>query len=163
MDNQSKYMEALTQIKAGNYNIQFDRSDQLGTLISNVAELMKSKLDQSNKLFKITEEINGAVNLEDIWNHVYDSFKSIIPYDRIGVSRLIKNNSVVNACWYRSESENPKITQNYRAPLKNSSLKKIIDTGNPRIINDLEEYYRQHPDSHSTKLIIEEGMRSSLT
>ena len=97
MDNQSKYMEALTQIKAGNYNIQFDRSDQLGTLISNVAELMKSKLDQSNKLFKITEEINGAVNLEDIWNHVYDSFKSIIPYDRIGVSRLIKNNSVVNA------------------------------------------------------------------
>ncbi|MFZ5950048.1 MAG: ATP-binding protein, partial [Candidatus Rifleibacteriota bacterium] len=31
------------------------------------------------------------------------------------------------------------------------------------IINDLNEYLKQHPDSHSSKLVVKEGVRSSLT
>ncbi len=159
----AKYFAALTKIKNGNYDVNFEDHDELGQLIETVADLTRSKLEQSNKLFKITEEINGVVDLNDVWNHVYDSFKSIIPYDRIGVSRLIDDNTTVRACWYRSESDKAKLTHGYSAPLKGSSLEKIIETGEPRILNDLEAYSHEHPNSHSTKLILQEGMRSSLT
>ncbi len=160
---EKKYKAALERLKAGNYDIAFEENDETGKLIESVATLTQSKLDQFNKLFEITEQINGAVNLEDIWNHVYDAFKEIIPYDRIGVSRLVKENTVVQACWYRSENKDARITKGYSAPLAGSSLQKIIETGEPRIINDLEAYYQNHSNSHSTKLILEEGMRSSLT
>lgn len=156
-----KYKKALTRIKNGDYDIQFETSDEIGHLIEAIAIQFKNKLDQSNKLFKITEEINGAVNIEEIWNHVYESFKSVIPYNRIGVSRV--EDGDVRACWYKSDSEIIKISQDYHAPIKGSSLENIIKTGDPRIINDLEQYFEEHANSQSTKLILEEGMLSSLT
>ena len=51
----------------------------------------------------------------------------------------------------------------YEAPLEGSSLREIIRTGQPRILNNLEVYAREHPSSDSTAKILEEGMRSSLT
>ncbi|MDO9548730.1 MAG: GAF domain-containing sensor histidine kinase, partial [Candidatus Marinimicrobia bacterium] len=56
-----------------------------------------------------------------------------------------------------------KISNGYSAPISDSSLATIIDTGEPRIINNLPDYLNSHPGSISTRLIIEEGMRSSLT
>ncbi|MCA9915022.1 MAG: GAF domain-containing sensor histidine kinase, partial [Anaerolineae bacterium] len=39
----------------------------------------------------------------------------------------------------------------------------IMNTGQPRIINDLQAYSQRKPGSKSTRLMLEEGIRSSLT
>jgi len=163
MEKAKDYIIALEKIINGNYDIQFQDDDKMGKMIQTVAYQTSKKLDQFNQLFKITEEINEEVNLEDIWNNVYDSFKTIIPYNRIGVSRLEKKGTLVRACWYRSDNDTVNIKKGYSAKIKGSSLADIVASGEPRIINDLEEYYKNHPTSHSTKLILAEGMRSSLT
>jgi signal transduction histidine kinase len=55
------------------------------------------------------------------------------------------------------------ITKGYSAPLEGSSLQTIMETGQPRIINNLESYLADHPHSDSTIKIAREGMRSSFT
>ena len=87
----------------------------------------------------------------------------IVPYHRIGFSLLEENDTVLRAYWARSESPVIKIGKGYSAGMRGSSLEKVFQTGKPRILNDLEGYLKDHSDSKSTRDIVEEGMRSSLT
>jgi signal transduction histidine kinase len=101
--------------------------------------------------------------LSEILDHVFDSFRSIIPYNRIGIALIDEEKNLLRVCCTRSEAPEIKIDRGYLAPLKDSSLQNIIKTGNPRIINNLKQYLKRHPKSVSTRLIVEEGMQSSLT
>jgi diguanylate cyclase (GGDEF)-like protein len=70
---------------------------------------------------------------------------------------------MVRAVWARGSTEPFAITAGYESPLEGSSLERILATREPRVLHDLEEYLGRHPDSDSTRRIVEEGMRSSLT
>lgn len=47
--------------------------------------------------------------------------------------------------------------------LAQTSLKDVLESGKARIISDLEAYLQSHPESDSTRRIVSEGLRSSLT
>jgi hypothetical protein len=168
-DRLSKYYNAALAMKEGHFNVEVpiapetDDVSKLGKALAELGDSLEQKFYEMEKLFKVTEEINAGLLLDDVLNHVYDSFRSIIPYERIGVSLLVDGNKTVRARWARSEAPKKKIKVGYLAQLAGSSLNHIIETGQPRIINDLREYFRYHPNSISTKLILEEGMRSNLT
>ena len=51
----------------------------------------------------------------------------------------------------------------YAARISGSTLAPLLQTGQPRIIDDLQTYLSEKPESASTSLIHREGMRSSLT
>ena len=168
----SAYREATTKMKDGVFPIAIpigtkkDEVAHLGTRLSELGETLEKKFHEFNELCRITQSINTGLLLDEVLNHVYDSFHSLIPYDRIGVSlleELEEESKAVRARWARSEASDMKITEGYSAPLEGSSLQQIIETGQPRILNDLEGYLRDHPDSGSTRLIVAEGMRSSFT
>ena len=47
--------------------------------------------------------------------------------------------------------------------MQGSILQRIVETGKPHIINNLTTYLEEHPESESTRLIVGQGMQSSLT
>ena len=51
----------------------------------------------------------------------------------------------------------------YSGVIAGSSLDPLIREGRTRVINDLQDYLEKKPSSESTRLIVREGMKSSLT
>jgi serine phosphatase RsbU (regulator of sigma subunit) len=123
---------------------------------------LRHREEQLEKLGKIVEQINLGLTLDEVLNFLFKELREVIPYDRIGVAFIEDGSGLVVADWIRSDRQMA-LKQGYKAPLAGSSLQIIAETGKPRIINDLEAYFLEHPDSKATQLILREGMKSSLT
>jgi diguanylate cyclase (GGDEF)-like protein len=140
-----------------------DEIDRLGRALLRLGTVLERKFAEANALIRLGERVNAGLVLAEVLDQIFDSFRSIIPYDRIGCSLLEDEGQTVRAVYSRSLGAAPKLGIGYSAPLAGSSLAGIIETGRPRIINDLEAYLREHPGSHSTRLVLADGVRSSLT
>jgi hypothetical protein len=144
-------------------NARLQRVEILSRQGEQSAEIMRKRLEELKTLAELTRQINAGVLLEDICEQVYTAFRSFIPFNRIGVAIIDEHDDSLVARWAKTDAVHISILKGYRQPLKGSSLERIFVTKQPRIINDLEEYLRSKPDSQSTKDILSEGIRSSLT
>ncbi len=124
---------------------------------------LESRLGELYTLLEVTNVLNEGFIVEEILNKVYETFRSILPYDRIGIALLEEEGRVVSSYWARADGIEIQLPVGYREKMAGSSLQKILETRRPRILNDLESYLRTHPNSRSTRRIVAEGLRSSLT
>jgi hypothetical protein len=163
------YRDAIELMRRGNFQVEIptgapnDDVSQLGQALAALGVTLDKQFREIRELVRIAEQVNAGLLLDDVLSHVYDSFRSVIPYDRIGCALLSDDDSTLTARWARSEASELRIAGGYSAPMRGSSLQRIIETGQPRILNDLQVYLSDHPDSDSTRQIVAEGMRSSLT
>lgn len=125
---------------------------------------MARRAAEWERLGELAERINTAVRLDDVLDHVYSSFRPTIPYDRIGLALIEPDGRTMRATWARGEtSAGSALEVGYEAPLEGSSLAPLLESGEPRILGDLERYLAEHPGSESTRRIVADGLRSSLT
>ena len=161
------YLEAIQRLKRGEYDLAVpvgpDEIGRLGEALCDLASALGNRNREAQKLDQITARINAGLLLDDILENVYHDFRGVIPYNRIGFSLIENDGQTVRARWAKSDQPEIKLMKGYAAPLEDSSLQTILTTGRPRILNDLAEYLEQKPDSKSTRLIVAEGIRSSLT
>ncbi|MDK2932564.1 MAG: hypothetical protein PWP27_374 [Clostridiales bacterium] len=94
---------------------------------------------------------------------MFNTFKQFIPYNRIGMAVIDDQEEIIRAEIARSDNVKIHLRNGYSLPLAKTSLKQVIESGQPRIINDLKKYKARHPHSESTHLIVKEGIQSSLT
>jgi signal transduction histidine kinase len=163
-----QYIEAAEQLAHGNFQIQVstsasDEIGRLGLALQGLAKSLESRYQELQKLNQLTSHINAGILLEEILNQVYQDFRDFIPYDRIGIALLEEDGNILRARWSRTDYPDVKLGRGYFAAMAGSSLQKIMDSAQPRILNDLEAYYAAKPDSESTAVILSEGVRSSLT
>ena len=162
-----RFRDATQAMAAGRFDVDIPFGDDevglLGQALSELGRALERKFAELRALVEVTEKVNTGIILEEVLNHVYDAFRPLLPYDRIGFSLLELDGAVVRAVWARSESPSVCLPKGYSAKMEGSSLQTIIESGRPRILNDLAAYLREHPRSESTHKIVEEGMRSSLT
>ena len=164
----SIYRQAAEALRKGQFEVNIpvgdaDEVSELGEALRALARTLKEQSEQSTVLAKITQRVSEGLLIDEVLDQVYENFFAVIPYDRIGLALLEENRAVVRAYWARSAATEIKLPLGYSAGLAGSSLETIIRTGQPRILNDLEAYLERHPNSDSTRRIVEEGMRSSLT
>jgi PAS domain S-box-containing protein len=126
-------------------------------------ERLRSEKATLEKLAELTAKVDSAMTLEDVLDRLFETFRTVVPYDRMGCALVEAEGQTARSVWMRSTLSEVQIDVGYSARLEGSSLQEILETGRPRILNDLEAYLREHPDSENTRRIVAEGMRSSLT
>jgi len=127
-----------------------------------LVDRLRRREEELATLMRITERINRGLALEEVLDILYQEMRAVIPYDRIGLALIDPQQGTVVARWARSDAT-VLLRPGFTARLQGSSLQQIVETGQPRIINDLVAYLEEKPHSRSTMLIVEEGLWSSLT
>ena len=133
--------------------------DALVTLELKLDERFEAAEHQSQN----RDEAESGVILEQVLDLIYETFDSVIPYDRIGLALVEEDGAVVRSRWARSEDDDVELGVGYAAPLADDAVQFVLNSGEPRVVNDLEAYVEEHPTSDAAKSIVEEGMLSSLT
>ncbi len=140
-----------------NQDLQYVNPTDLGESFSGFTAREEAALRNLN------QRVAAGKNLEEVLNFLFEETQDIMPCDRIGVSFLEEDGRRIVAHWARAKYEPLLLSKGYSADMEGSSLQRVLDEGTPRIINDLEAYLLSHPNSPSTKLLLREGVRSSLT
>lgn len=163
-----RYARVTHKMISGDYRVVLpleisnDDIDTLGASLIELGQALEQRFEEQRLLQQITERINAGFVLDEVLDHVYDVFRHLIPYHRIGCALL--EGETLRTIWARTEGDGPaKLAKGYAARLSSTSLGQVAQAGRPRILNDLEAYLRSHPHSQATRKIVEEGMRSSLT
>lgn len=160
----------IRDLKEGRFSARLPPCDDLAGLaplileLNELADSLDRRFRELHRLQEIAADVSKGLFIEDTLNLIYDTFAEFIPYDRIGCALLCDDGIRVRSFWSKSRIKQlPRLKEGYRAKLTGSSLAQILETGEPRIINDLEVYLAAHPRSLSTRLVLREGVRSSLT
>ena len=113
-------------------------------------------------LATINQKIAAAPSLEALLDYLFEAAREIFPCDRLGIAFLEDGERLVSH--YVVTSYEPVLLGGgYAEDVNGSSLSAVLRHGTPRIINDLPAYLDSKPHSRSTRLLVEEGVRSSMT
>ncbi|NLX14106.1 MAG: GAF domain-containing sensor histidine kinase [Phycisphaerales bacterium] len=131
------------------------------------AQVQVSGGDFSDKETSILDSINqrvaAAESLSALADFLFEATRNIYPCDRLGLAFIEEDGRRVVSRYVRSLYEPVRLPAGYAEDLRGSTLEEILHHDRLRIIRDLEAYHQARPDSRSTRLLVREGVRSSMT
>jgi len=111
----------------------------------------------------VNQRVAALPTLDDVIDLLFERTAAIFPFDRLGLSFVEEDGRRVVSRYVRASYDRVLLVKGYSEDLRDSSLERVLARGTPRIIDDLQLYLAEHPASRSTKLLLREGVRSSLT
>ncbi|MDF2540342.1 MAG: metal dependent phosphohydrolase [Herbinix sp.] len=119
-----------------------------------------------NDLISLIENMNNNSSFTETLQFIYDTFSTFIPYTYIGIALIDENKKFLRASYGVSDDSiigMPDKIVGKSWLIKDTSLGNLIETGEARIINDLEEYTSHKPIKAYNQILLEAGIRSSIT
>lgn len=117
-------------------------------------------IDVAYSLNEASHRTSEGEATEKILDFLFESMNQVLPFDRIGIALAEKQK--LRLVWVRSKVAIESLKLNYTVDLRQTSLSKVFETGEGRIINDLDQYLADHPVSESTKRVISDGIHSNM-
>lgn len=113
-------------------------------------------------LDRLERTVVGAASLSEMIELIFTASSELMDCDRVSVAFLEDDARLVS--FVTKASYTPLLLdKGFAADLSGSSLGAVVAEGRPRVIDDLALYLEQRPSSVSTKLLVAEGVRSSMT
>jgi signal transduction histidine kinase len=119
--------------------------------------------EEHGALDLINRRIAAAQSLPEAIDFLFDLTRDFSPCDRISVAFVDDTGERLVSHWTRALYEPLYLKPGFAQDLRGSSLAEVIREGAPRLIDDLAVYLAEHPDSPSSRLLVREGVRSSMT
>lgn len=119
-----------------------------------------------NSLINLIENLSRNVPFKEVLDYIFYSFSEFIPYTHIGVALINEDGRDIKACYGVSSSAHKNLAGKllgHTINIDQTSLRSIVETGQERIINDLEEYLKERPVKTYNQILLEEGVKSSIT
>lgn len=160
----------LNEIYSGFSNIGFFKNKiKISLPQKNELEPVIKEIDMTfaklNKLIELINNMNQDTSFDGILKYIYNTFTEFIPYSHIGIALLKDDGETIEASYGISDpsiSDLPKKLHGIKAKLSETSLSNVVRKGTPRVINDLESYTK-HRNAEYNKILIEAGIKSSIT
>ena len=114
-------------------------------------------------LADINRRVAAAQTLAGVMDFVFASSLEITPCDRLGLAFVEEDGRRVVSRWARAAYAPLLLGEGYAEDMAGSSLAALLAGNRVRVINDLAAYLRERPASRSTQLLLQEGVRASLT
>ena len=131
-----------------------------------VLEEINTMFLKINHLINLIEDMNSHSSFTDSLDYINKTFSRIIPYNYIGIALLDDSKKQLRASYGVSDGTViglPDKIVGLTSRVDETSLGKLIETGETRIINDLEKYTEDRPWKTYNRIILEAGIRSSIT
>ncbi len=159
-----RLQHGISEIGLGHYS----EGAVLSTDKKNIPVLneLNSMFMKINYLINLIENMNSHSSFTDSLNYINRTFSRFIPYNYIGVALLDDAKKKLRASYGVSDGTvigMPEKIYGLTWRLADTSLGTLIETGEARVINDLEEYTAGKPVNHYNEIIMEAGIRSSIT
>ncbi|MBP7146878.1 MAG: HAMP domain-containing histidine kinase [Acidobacteria bacterium] len=127
------------------------------------ASIVQLASGEAAVLEQLSRKIAAGESLENLMQFAWDETREICPGDRMGLAFLVEEGRRLVNHWTGARYEPLLLQKGYSDDLRGSSLEVALQRERTRIIDDLPAYLAAHPQSQSSSLIVQEGVRSSLT
>ena len=139
-----------------------DEIGHLGKSLKKLSAYLKKQSERSQLLYRIMVECNLNLHLIDVLNHIYESFREHLPYDRISLALIENGNTKLKLHWARAEYDPLTINAGQSIALADDSLQALLNNNEIQMISDLSEYLERHAQSKFAQTIIKEGIRACV-
>jgi hypothetical protein len=119
--------------------------------------------EEQEVLDHVNQKIAGESSLDDVMDFLFEAVRELYPCDRIGLAFIEDDGRRIVSHKGRALYEPMLLKPGYAEDLAGSSLRTVLDANCSRVIYDLPRYLEEHPKSNSSRTLIREGVRSSLT
>ncbi|MBN1510632.1 MAG: GAF domain-containing sensor histidine kinase [Phycisphaerae bacterium] len=111
----------------------------------------------------VNRRVAAQESTEAIVDFLFEQMQGVMPCDRVSIALLEDDGRRLVSRHTRAAYEPLRLGNGYAEDLAGSSLEQVFVRNDLRFIHDLQAYLSAHPNSRSTRALVKEGVRSSLT